>query len=319
LEKVFLFPLQKRVKLQGTYMNNSALQIVTLGPFGTFSELAADEYQKTISTLFSYNVADITNKYNPYLTQNFSTIFDTVVNGTHIGIIPFENSLDGYIGKSLDFLVSEEISILDEITIPISFFFVANIEKLQDLTKIYVQFKTEGQCENFIKSLPSSVNINITESNGISGKYLEKNIKGEGAILPNVPFNREAFKDYQYKIEDVTDKKNDKTRFIAVKSNNYKTEIPKRKSIPKLFKTSLVILKVEDKPGALTRILQAFSNRSINLTSIMSRPTKEELGKYHFFIDIEGRYPEDKIIKVAIDEIKKSNKVKLLGSYPQAS
>ena len=70
-----------------------------------------------------------------------------------------------------------------------------------------------------------------------------------------------------------------------------------------------------DKSGALSNILNEFSQRSINLTSIISRPTKKELGKYYFFIDIDGNYPDNRNIKQSIDKIKESNLVKVLGSY----
>jgi prephenate dehydratase len=85
--------------------------------------------------------------------------------------------------------------------------------------------------------------------------------------------------------------------------------------VNKHYKTSIVIIEAVDKSGVLSNILNEFSERGINLTSIMSRPTKEALGKYHFFIDIDGRYSEDKNIELAIQKIREKNVVKVLGSY----
>ena len=47
----------------------------------------------------------------------------------------------------------------------------------------------------------------------------------------------------------------------------------------------------EDHPGALVDALQVFSAREINLTRIESRPLRQGLGRYQFFLDIEGAAP----------------------------
>jgi len=94
-----------------------------------------------------------------------------------------------------------------------------------------------------------------------------------------------------------------------------------RKEFPRVsggaYRTSLIILNDNDYPGLLVSILSAFSSRGINLSSIMSRPTWDSMGKYHFFIDIEG-HVNDNSVSDAISEIEKVNKIKILGSYGKA-
>ena len=52
------------------------------------------------------------------------------------------------------------------------------------------------------------------------------------------------------------------------------------------------------------------------MTKIESRPTKEKLGNYYFFIDLEGHIVEPKI-KDCLEEISKLSTLKFLGSYPR--
>ena len=113
-------------------------------------------------------------------------------------------------------------------------------------------------------------------------------------------------------VENIADYKNNETRFVLVRKDAAGYDESKT------YKTSLLIFEGADKPGVLSGILSGFSSRGINLMSIMSRPTKEMLGRYHFFIDIEGHYSEGRI-KEALTEIGKENTVKLLGSYPKAA
>ena len=53
----------------------------------------------------------------------------------------------------------------------------------------------------------------------------------------------------------------------------------------------------------------------INLTSIISRPTKVTFGGYDFLIDINGHF-EDNDISEAINDINHIAKIKMMGSYP---
>jgi chorismate mutase/prephenate dehydratase len=54
------------------------------------------------------------------------------------------------------------------------------------------------------------------------------------------------------------------------------------------------------------------------MVNIESRPSRQGLWDYLFFIDIEG-HSEDKIVAQALDIVRDSVKMfRLLGSYPKA-
>jgi prephenate dehydratase len=72
----------------------------------------------------------------------------------------------------------------------------------------------------------------------------------------------------------------------------------------------------EDHPGALVDALDEFANRSVNLTRIESRPLRQGLGRYMFFVDLDG--PIDSVaVAEAVDGLRqKAESVRVLGSYP---
>ena len=86
------------------------------------------------------------------------------------------------------------------------------------------------------------------------------------------------------------------------------------------WRTSVVFAELgEDHPGALVEALQSFSNREVNLTRIESRPLRRGLGRYMFFLDLEGS-GEQVEVAAAIEELRgKAESVRILGSYPVAS
>jgi prephenate dehydratase len=83
------------------------------------------------------------------------------------------------------------------------------------------------------------------------------------------------------------------------------------------FKTTLCFSELgADHPGALVEALTEFSSRNVNLTRIESRPLRLGLGRYMFFLDIEGGKSEP-AVAAAIEALRaKAEKVRLLGSYP---
>jgi prephenate dehydratase len=83
------------------------------------------------------------------------------------------------------------------------------------------------------------------------------------------------------------------------------------------WRTSLVFSELgEDHPGALVDALRVFSDHQINLTRIESRPLRRGLGRYQFFLDIEGASAEDPLT-AAIEALRsKAESVRVLGSWP---
>jgi prephenate dehydratase len=83
------------------------------------------------------------------------------------------------------------------------------------------------------------------------------------------------------------------------------------------WRTTLVFSELgADHPGALVEALTEFSSRDVNLTRIESRPLRRGLGRYLFFVDLDGRSGEEPVAE-AIDGLGgKAESVRILGSYP---
>jgi prephenate dehydratase len=110
--------------------------------------------------------------------------------------------------------------------------------------------------------------------------------------------------------EDIQDHDNNYTRFIiiarddAARTGNDKTSI---------------VFSTEDTPGSLYRVLGIFNLWDINMTRIESRPAKNKLGRYVFFVDIEG-HRDDEDLRDALTMVKrKTTFLRILGSYPVSS
>lgn len=273
------------------------IRIATLGPKNTFSDLATQRYINKKKSLF-------TTLYYNTLSETFQAISEQC----DIGILPIENLSEGYVQVVLDNLLDTNLQVIAELLLPIQFSFVAECEKVSEVTDLYVQFVAQGQCSEFINQL-DNVRIHSTQSNMESLKLARDKGIGAGAIIPTHALGCES--ENRFIRENVTDYENNQTRFLVLGK-----EIQPRLKMGE-YKTTLVVKNEDDHPGLLSNIVNAFSSEKINLTSIMSRPTKSQFGKYHFFIDIDG-HKEDADISRALQSIKNQHPLKVIGSYLKA-
>lgn len=271
-------------------------RLATLGPKGTYSELASLKYIESCN--------------ETYEIEYFSSIKNTlnsIGNGCNIAVLPIENFSEGFVSLVLDNIIDSHLSIVSEIILPIQFSFVANTADLSKVNRLYVQFVAKGQCSEYIESL-GNVDIISTESNIESLNMVLNDSVNTAAI---VPFGSFSSKKFEITVDNVNDYKNNQTRFLVIAKTIRNINVKAK------WKTSLVILDDNDRPGILAEILTSFASRNINLTSIISRPTRIKFGKYNFLIDING-HSEDKLVSEAINEIRKIALVKNMGSYPAA-
>ena len=194
---------------------------------------------------------------------------------------------------------------------------IVPVENTEEIEKLYVQFKANGQCRQFINSL-ENIKIVVTDSN-MESYYKLENEAGAAAIVPKHIAQNEADR---FVIENVTDAKNNHTRFLIIKKGTADseriTEFKAENAVANVkgkVRIPVYIMPATDRPGILFEILKSFSEKQINLISIMSRPTKQEMGTYNFYIEIDGLYSQLEDILNILNDIKQFNEIKMLGIY----
>jgi prephenate dehydratase len=273
-----------------------------LGPQGTFSHEATQTY---IESQTKINDSDIT-----YVLKDFYTIQEVLLglklDDIDEAIVPIENSLEGAINVTLDVLAKEDgFYIVDEHIIPINLNLVAKKgTKTEDIRVIVSHPQPLGQCRNYLGNIFQSVIQMEENSTSKAAQRVASEDNTYAAVTPSI-----AAKTYGLDIlaSNIQDSKNNYTRFVII------SKVLKEKT--GRDKTSIVF-STENKPGSLYKILDIFSLWDINMTRIESRPAKNELGQYIFFIDIDGHI-EDQDVYDALTMVKrKTSFYRFIGSYP---
>lgn len=264
-----------------------------LGPVGSFSHLAAQNFSQGMEEL-----------------REYKTIFAAIkaVNDGEIEkcIVPIENSIEGGINTTLDMLAFDvDLYITGEYVLRISQnLMVKKGTKKEDITLIISHPQAIGQCAELIAHEFGEADIEYSDSTSAAAKRVSEEGKNLACIAsPN------SAKVYGLEVlyADCGDDKNNSTRFVILEKKPTMT-------VTDHDKTSIAFT-TEDKPGSLYKALELFAREKINLKKIESRPMKNELGKYMFFIDIDGNI-DNATIYFALDKLRNNTTFyKFLGSY----
>ena len=263
-------------------------KVAFLGPQGTFSHQAASLLSDDLVSYCSIQsvMAAVEREECVY------------------GLVPIENSIEGPVSLTLDSLIHNfDLKIKNEIIIPINHNLLAAREmSVEEVNDVYSHSQALGQCQPYLER--NNITAHYTLSTAAAAKKVAET--GEGAAIGTL----KAAELYGLKVIDtnIQENFNNQTRFVVLD----KEDSP----ITGNDKTSISFSLFEDKPGGLYEILSYFVEANINLTKVESRPSKEGLGHYIFFIDLEGHRLDENISPIleTLDEI--TDFFKVLGSYP---
>ncbi|MDO9213853.1 MAG: prephenate dehydratase [Methylococcales bacterium] len=268
------------------------LDVAFLGPEGTFTQQAAFKH-------FGHAVKTI-----PAATIN--DIFNSVESGScQFGVVPVENSTEGVISHTLDRLLHSPLNICGEVEIRVHQNLISQADKLADITEVYSHSQSLAQCRQWLSNhLPHAVQTAVS-SNAEAVRLAASN--PHAAAIAGIA----AAEVYELTVleKNIEDEANNTTRFIII---GEQTSAPTGKD-----KTTLVV-STSNQAGALYKTLEPFASAGVDMLNIESRPSRQGLWDYVFFIDIEG-HSEDAKVADALALLKnKVNMMKLLGSYPKA-
>jgi chorismate mutase-like protein len=80
---------------------------------------------------------------------------------------------------------------------------------------------------------------------------------------------------------------------------------------------TLIMLRIEDKPGALVSALEPFRQMQVNLAHFASRPSQSDKAETFFFVQTDGHVRDLESNGLLEALMKSCRSVKILGSYPK--
>ncbi len=236
-------------------------------------------------------------------------------------LVPIENSIEGSVTVTLDTLAGEasETAIVGEVVLPVRHYLIAASQlELGKIETVVSHPHVPGQCTRFLHGPLASARVLAASSTAEAVRLVSERKDDSLAAIGT----RLASELYECVViaEGIQDREDNETRFVWLARTDSGSGAPRlRAQTGKGHKTSLVFWGAgADHAGWLVMCLNEFARREINLTKIESRPMREQLGHYMFFVDLEGSL-RDEVVSLAMTGLRAMcEQVRVLGSYPAA-
>ena len=268
------------------------MTIAYLGPEGTYAHAATSRhFGRSVKTLPLPTIDDV-----------FASVSAERAN---YGIVPVENSTEGFVSSTLDQFLSSPLTICGEVQLRIQHHLLSLAAGLSEIQRVYSHAQSLGQCRTWLQNTLPGVALEAVESNAKAAMLAAEDERA-AAIAS-------AHAGEIYELESlasgIEDQPDNTTRFLVIG----------KESVPPSGedKTSIVV-STRNETGALHRLLAPLAEHGVSMSRIESRPSGQVLWEYFFFMDLVGHVEDPPVAEVI--RILRNDAVyfRLLGSYPAA-
>ena len=237
--------------------------------------------------------------------------------------MPIENSIEGSVTVTLDTLAGDarEVAIIGEVVLPVRHCLIAGAPMpLEQIQTIVSHPHVPGQCARFLHGELPRARVRCGHSTAEAVRLVSGSAEDDSWAAIGTRLAAELY-ECTVIAEGIQDREDNETRFVWLARTELSAweHAPLRAPAGGGSKTSLVFWGAgADRAGWLVLCLGEFAGREINLTKIESRPMRERLGHYMFFVDLEGSSAEEVVSEALAGLRARCEQVRVFGSYPVA-
>lgn len=274
-------------------------RIAYLGPPGTFTE------QATRSLTAEFDAELVTY-------DTVANALDAVRDGDVLAAgVPVENSVEGSVPATMDALVTGAPLVgTREAMLPVEFDLLARpgVTGIDEIGTVSSHPHAIAQVRGWLRENLPTAQVQLAGSTAAGAADAAAG-RCDAAIA--APLARELYPELDRLRGGIADVADAVTRFLLVQSPG---AVPGTTGADR---TSVAAV-IADEVGSLSDLLGELSLRDINLSRIESRPTKDQLGEYRFFLDFDGHVADARIGDALTALRRRCTEVRFLGSYPKA-
>ena len=281
-------------------MTEDNLSIAYLGPVGTYCHEAVLVFAEKLGAPDAELVP----------CASFTEVFESVERGKcTYGVVATENALEGPVTATLDnFAFNSTAQILGVHVLDINHCLVAHPDAQRaGIKKVVSHVQALGQCRRFItREFPAAETVPAAATAESVKAAMADPACAAIATRFAAELNGAVVID-----DDIADRLGNQTSFALIGRAGTTSPLTGAR-----YKTSVALFMRQDRAGTLNMILSEFAYAGVNITMIQSRPTKQALGDYMFFLDLDAR-ADDPALQTALNCLRlKLREVKVLGTYP---
>ena len=239
--------------------------------------------------------------------KDFASAYESVVNGEcDAALLPIENSYNGEVGQVTDLMFSGPLYInaMTEIAITQDLLALPGT-KIEDIKSVVSHPQALGQCNEYLRE-KGLTQIEYANTALAAKLVSESNDKTLAAIA-----SEEAAKIFGLSVleKNINSSKNNTTRF-AVFSRSENKHKSKEMGVH-----TILLFTVRNEAGALAKAIEVIGKHGFNMRSLRSRPMKELLWQYYFYVEAEGNIHTDEGKEMMQELENYCDKLRAVGTY----
>ena len=239
---------------------------------------------------------------------DFGKAYNSVINGVcDVVVLPIENSTAGDVGNVIDLIFEGNLYINQVLSVDIQ----QNLLAVKGATKssiktVYSHPQALAQSSEFIKDHGYD-EIECVNTAVAAKMVSEKNDPTIAAIA-----SLETANLYNLDIieKNINQNKNNSTRFACFSRSLNKTVHSNNND-----ENFILVFTVRNEAGSLAKTLNIISSNGFNMRNLRSRPMKNSMWKYYFYVEIEGNVFTEAGSDLLIQLKTVCDDLKLVGTY----
>lgn len=244
---------------------------------------------------------------NTVAYDDFKSAYKAVENGEcDLCVLPVENSYNGEVGQVTDLMFSGSLYVnrMFDLAVDQALLGIKGAE-LSDIKTVLSHPQALGQCAEYIRK--NGFTTEEYSNTALAAKYIkELGDKSVGAIASS-----DAAEIFGLDIieKNINETRSNTTRFAVFGRAEATRD-------PKIFGThSIILFTVRNEAGALAKAIDVIGGHGFNMRTLRSRPMKELLWEYYFYVEAEGNVKSEKGKEMMAELSKFCDKLKFVGSY----
>ena len=241
--------------------------------------------------------------------DDFVTAYKSVENGENdVAVLPIENSFAGDVGTVMDLIFSGSLYVNQVIDLSIEHHLMAvNGASMKTIKTVVSHPQALAQCGEFLRK--NGFKTEEMANTAIAAEYVkEKNDPSIAAIA-----SEETAKIYGLNILEsrINTNANNTTRFASFTRSMHKSMSAKGK----MNEHFILTFTVKNEAGALAKTLDIIGAHGYNMRNLRSRPMKELMWSYYFYIEAEGNIHTEDGQDMLRELGATCDKLRLAGTY----
>lgn len=238
---------------------------------------------------------------------SFREAYDAVVRGEcDSAVLPVENSYNGEVGQVTDLMFSGTLYVngITELAVSQDLLAVKGAKK-EDIKQVVSHAQALGQCADYLRE--NGYEPIEYANTALAAKYVAE--RGDRTVAAIASADAAELFGLTVLEKNINASRNNTTRFAVFS----RAENPHKST--EMGVHSILLFTVRNEAGALAKAIDIIGKHGFNMRTLRSRPMKELLWQYYFYVEAEGNIHTENGERMLCELKDHCDRLKAIGTY----